>query len=44
MSLIKTLDGYLRPLMKGLGLKVTATPSLSKEQDQNETPLALQHF
>lgn len=40
----KALDGYPRLLLKGLGLKVTTTPSLSREQDQNENLLGLRYY
>lgn len=40
----KTLDGYPRQLLMGLGLKVTTTPSISREQDQNENLLGLRYF
>lgn len=40
----KALDGYPRLLLKGLGFKVTTTPSLSREQDQNENLLGLRYY
>lgn len=43
MSLIKLLVGT-EMVIKGFGLKVTTTPSLSREQDQNENLLRLWYF
>lgn len=40
----KALDGYSRLLIKGVGLKVITTPSLSREEDQNENLLGLKYF
>lgn len=40
MSLIKPLMG-IEAVIKGFGLKITTTPSLSREQDQNENLLGL---
>lgn len=43
MSLIKPLMHPML-LLKDLGLKVTTTPSPSREQDQNENLVGLSYF
>lgn len=43
MSLIKPLMGF-EAVIQGFGLKVTTTPNLSREQDQNENLLRLWYF